>query len=44
MIPHPSPSVSSVRLGDLDLSQADEPNSRARDYEIEVIYVHPDYE
>ncbi|XP_047474757.1 phenoloxidase-activating factor 3-like isoform X2 [Penaeus chinensis] len=36
--------VSSVRLGDLDLSKPDEPNSRAQDYDIEVIFVHPDYD
>lgn len=44
MLPSSCPSVSSVRLGDLDLSQPDEPNSRAQDYDIEVIFVHPDYE
>ncbi|XP_042885541.1 phenoloxidase-activating factor 3-like isoform X2 [Penaeus japonicus] len=36
--------VYSVRLGDLDLSQDNEPNSRPQDYEVEVIYVHPDYD
>lgn len=40
----PDHPLSSVRLGELDFSQENETNSRPRDYSIETIFVHPDYD
>lgn len=39
----PSNPVNSVRLGDLDLSEDGEVNSRPADYDIELIVVHPNF-
>ncbi|KAG0724228.1 Chymotrypsinogen B2 [Chionoecetes opilio] len=37
-------SVSAITLGDIDLATDNERNSRPADYEIEVIFAHPEYE
>ncbi|KAG7157983.1 Phenoloxidase-activating factor 3-like 4, partial [Homarus americanus] len=36
--------ISTVRLGELDFSKDNETNARPRDYQIEQIIVHPDYQ